>query len=242
LLPEPGHTYQYTDVTPQLATGVVTYAAKTSALEFAEEALLRPMGFRNHEWMHQDSVGIDNGAYGLRLRPIDMQKLGVLYEQRGVWNHHALLSSAWVERAFSPWLKTSARVAEPNYGWYWESIDFTPTTSRPATARSWLGHVASGWKGQRLAVFAEQNIVVTMTGVIEAPEDETALFHRIVTDYVIRAVEGTRASPAMPDPALRERLAAAIDQARHLAAVHDLEPRMVPSVALKQAHHGFKPD
>jgi len=29
--------------------------------------------------MGQDASGYDNGAYGLRLRPIDMQKFGVLF-------------------------------------------------------------------------------------------------------------------------------------------------------------------
>jgi len=32
--------------------------------------------------------------------------------------------------------------------------------------RNWTAHMAVGWKGQRVAVFAEQELVVTMTAVI----------------------------------------------------------------------------
>jgi CubicO group peptidase (beta-lactamase class C family) len=56
---------------------------------------------RNYEWMHQDPSGIDNGGYGLRLRPIDMQKFGVLYLNGGVWRGEPLISRSWVERSFS---------------------------------------------------------------------------------------------------------------------------------------------
>jgi CubicO group peptidase (beta-lactamase class C family) len=57
VLAAPGRAYQYNDVTPALAASLIQYAPQKSALEFVEEALFRPMGFRNYEWMHQDSSG-----------------------------------------------------------------------------------------------------------------------------------------------------------------------------------------
>jgi CubicO group peptidase (beta-lactamase class C family)/predicted Ser/Thr protein kinase len=246
VLAAPGRGYQYTDITPQLATGIIAYAAKQSPLEFADATLLGPMRFHNHEWMHQDRAGIDNGAYGLRLRPIDMQKLGILYLQHGMWNHVQLISRDWVSRAFTPWLRRFDDSAEPDYGCYWEADDFTPRAeARPAGAAGrWLGHVVTGWKGQRIAVFTDHNLVVTLTGEIEPPEDEAALFSRMIESYVIPAIEGTRGTPARPDPALRDRLAAALARAHALApvAMDQLEPRMVPSIAPKEKHRPFRPD
>src|SRR5262249_9504974 len=150
--------FQYTDITPMIAVGLVQYAAGKTALEVAEESLFTPMGFRHHEWMHQDPTGHDNGAYGLRLRPIDMQKLGVVYLLPGDWNGRRLLSEAWVERSFSPWIRSEAGERAPDYGWYWWTERF----------HGWTAHVANGWKGQRIAVFPDQGLVVTMTGCLES--------------------------------------------------------------------------
>ncbi len=95
LLATPERAYQYNDVTPALAVGLVQYATGKTALEFAEDRLFGPMGLRNYEWMHQDPSGIDLGGFGLRLRPIDMQKFGVLYLNGGVWRGNALISRSW---------------------------------------------------------------------------------------------------------------------------------------------------
>ena len=86
-----------------LAVGALQYVTGKGALEFAEEALFRPLDFRNYEWMHQDVSGIDNGGYGLRLRPIDMQKFGILYLHHGNWNGKQLISKNWVDSSFEPW-------------------------------------------------------------------------------------------------------------------------------------------
>ena len=107
LLPEPGVSFQYTDITPLLAAAAVSYAAHSTLLEFAQANLFGPLGFQNVEWMHEDASGIDNGAYGLRVRPIDMQKFGVLYLQGGRWNGRQILSEAWVKRSFEPWIRNT---------------------------------------------------------------------------------------------------------------------------------------
>jgi CubicO group peptidase (beta-lactamase class C family) len=248
LLPEPGASFQFTDITSMIATGILEYGTKTTALEFAEDALFRPMEFRNYEWMHQDKAGIDNGAYGLRLRPIDMQKFGMLYLSHGLWAGTRLLSSDWTLRSFSPWIKSSEGLVEPNYGWHWLTIDYGSPASASAagTGRApheWVAHVAQGWKGQRIAVFPEPGVVVTMTGIVEPPEDEGAIFRRIVRDYLVPAIDGTAGSRPHPDPKLRAALAELLEriQREPLPLKRTPEPRMMPSIELKERHHGFQP-
>src|SRR5262249_44070871 len=43
LLANPGRAFQYNNVTPMLAIGVLQYATRTSALEFAEASLFGPL-------------------------------------------------------------------------------------------------------------------------------------------------------------------------------------------------------
>jgi serine/threonine protein kinase len=234
LVAQPGKTFVYTDVTPILAAGILEYATKKTLLELAEDWLFRPMDFRSYEWMHQDAAGIDNAGYGLRLRPIDMQKLGVLHLQNGLYAGRALLPRAWVREAFTPVVKQSAAHPYPSYGAYWRTVRFGSSTA----------HVAQGWKGQRIAVFRKARLVVTMTGVIEPPRDETILFRRVVEDYVLPAALGTPGAPPRPDPSLRAALGAILARIAdepHLPPM-GVEGRMIPSASPKERHHAFAGD
>jgi CubicO group peptidase (beta-lactamase class C family) len=230
-LPAPGADFQYTDLTPTLAAAVVQYRARRALLDLANEALFGPMGFAHQEWMHQDAAGVDLGAYGLRLRPLDMQKLGVLYLQRGCWGGRRLLSADWVERSFTPWLRSAPRGAL-DYGWYWWHYRWP---------NGWTAHVAAGWKGQRVAVFPEKRVVVTMTGNID-DGTEDGVFGRVLSAYVMPAVDGAP-PPREERPALAARLRAAL--ARVQAGASRLKPgteeRMVPSAAPKEGRRPFSP-
>jgi CubicO group peptidase (beta-lactamase class C family) len=227
ILPSPGVSYQYNDVTPMLASGALAYGAKKSPFDFAEETLFRPMGFRNEEWMHEDASGVDNGGYGMRLRPTDMQKLGILFLNRGLWNGTRLLSEAWIDRAFSPWNNSHAGVGAPNYGWFWWQDVY---------GEGWTTHLAKGWKGQRIAVVPEQALVVTMTAIIQSG-DEDKRFTRMMQAFVVPAVTSKHVST----PEDETRLRAILDELRSAPPrwPDDVEPRMIPSVAPKERHRPF---
>jgi CubicO group peptidase (beta-lactamase class C family) len=212
-----------------LATGVIQYATGTSALEFAETTLFKPMGFRNYEWMHQDRSGFDLGGFGLRLRPIDMQKFGVLYLNGGTWQGVPIISRDWIGRSFAPWNRSRPASREPDYGWFWWTL----------TGRSgWLAHLANGWKGQRIAVLPRERLVVTMTGCIE--EGEHAVFNDLVDRFVVPSVRGDR--PLRRDPTTRARLDALLETVRlgPSRITAELEARMVPSITPKERHASFR--
>ena len=231
LLANPGRAYQYNDVTPMLAIGLVQYATGTTALEFAEGTLFGPMGFRNYEWMHQDRSGLDLGGYGLRLRPIDMQKFGVLYLSGGLWRGRPLISRHWVERSFSPWNRSRPGSRDPDYGWFWWTY---PNGS------SWTTHAAIGWKGQRIAVLLRQRVVVTMTGSIE-DGGENAVFNDLVDRFVLPSVRSD--GPLRPDPAAQSKLRGLLEEVRtgpsRIAA--GIEDRMIPSISPKDRRVPFRP-
>jgi CubicO group peptidase (beta-lactamase class C family) len=234
ILPSPGVSFQYTDITPLIATGILEYAARETELDFAEQTLFGPMDFRNYEWMHEDTVGMDNGAYGLRLRPVDMQKIGLLFLRRGLWEGKTLVSAAWVDRCFAPWIASSPASAAPNYGWYWWTFDYAP---------HWRALVADGWRGQRISIVPERNVVVTMTGDIEDGTEED-LYQEILRDYVIPAIDGVNGQPPHPDPSLRQPLADVMEQVRQgaLRVKPGVELRMIPSIASKGTHHPLNVD
>lgn len=220
IVAEPGTTFLYTDEGPVIAAGIVARASHEPLLRFADEHLFGPLGFAGYEWMHGDAAGNVMGGYGLRVRPIDMQKFGVLYLNRGRWNGEQLISRAWIDRTFTPRIRTSAAQPAPNYGWYWWADDYGP---------GWHAHLAHGWRGQRIVVVPDQDVVVTMTAYIE-DNSETALLTHLMTAFVAPAVARGR-DHAAADPAVTAALAQVLAELRAgplRGPVHP-ERRMVPS-------------
>jgi CubicO group peptidase (beta-lactamase class C family) len=231
LLPNPGTDYLYTDVTPALAAGLVAYTAHESVFDFAQRTLFGPLGFRNAEWMHVDPAGLDNGAYGLRLRPIDMQRFGLLFLHHGEWGGRQLLSPAWVDVSFTPWIPSKPGLHEPNYGAYWWTNRY---------GKGWMAHMAQGWKGQYIAVFPEQDVVVTMTSSFE-DGTEGEVFRGIVTHYVKPAVEVGGGAPRRQDKEAAAELARLLEEVKRGPSRirGDIEPRMVPGAGSKERRKRF---
>jgi len=228
LLPSPGVTFQYNDITPLLAVGMIEYTTGQSALQYAEKTFFKPLGFKNEEWTDQDPSGLDNGAYGLRLRPIDMQKFGNLYLDGGKWNGHQLISKAWVDQSFQPWIRDLPTVRMNDYGWYWWQGKY---------GNGWVSHEARGWKGQRIVVIPDQQMVVTWTSDIE-DDSENAVFDQMMRQFIVPA--SNHAANVPPDPKAAAHLT---DVLTKIHAVNLIPPqaekRMIPSVRLKEYHRDF---
>ena len=156
-----------------------------------------------------------------------MQKFGILYLHDGVWRGKSLVPKSWVQRSFTPWIRTGSDMRRPNYGWFWWTYD---------GGRGWLGHVANGWKGQRIAVFPRQKVVLTVTACFD--ESQHGVFDQLV-DFVARSLGADAAAPAEK---VQDRLNALLKDVRtgYAATCAGGERRMVPSVASKEGRKPFK--
>ena len=221
--------FQYNDSTPTLAVGALEHAVGQSAFDFARQVLFEPLGFRNAEWMHEDPAGIDSGGYGLRLRPIDMQKVGLVYLDHGMYQGKQIVPRAWVERSYQAWNKSKPDLPAPDYGWFWWHYDFGP---------GWTALVANGWKGQRIAIFPDQHIVLTMTACIE-DGTEHALFSELVTKVLKPSVDGGAITTGGAQHSAE--LDALVASVQHGTSRFGdfIQYRMVPSKSPKATHHAF---
>jgi len=226
VVPKPDADFVYNDDTPMLVAGSVQYTTGKRLFDFGRTVLFDSLEFLNEEWMHQDAAGIDMGGYGFRMRPMDMQKFGILYLQGGVWRGRRLLSADWVEQAWMPYIKSAPTRLSANYGWFWWTYDY---------GLGWRFLVADGWRGQRIAINREHDLVVTMTGYIEQ-QDEYQIFDRLMTQYVIPAVSvGSRGDRQSELDAVLYELHAEPSRVKAGA-----EPRMIPSVAPKEQPIPFR--
>ena len=213
----PMNVMDYTDLDNSLVNGVIHYKTGRTVLDFANETLFVPMGFRNHEWMGQDSSGIDLGGYGLRLRPIDMLKFGQLYLQRGLWNGTRLLDPGWIDKAYVSQIapRHDARNHFSGYSNYWWH----------GRHRGALKNImANGWKGQRISIFPEKGLVVTLTGVMEG--NERGFYEQLISEHALYSIRGESLNE---NAASLGELQSALGRMREKnLGLDSIEPRMVP--------------
>ena len=91
---EPGKVFQYMDVNPILATAMLSAAAGGKLEDYAEEKLFKPLGMKHYAWTRADEKGLVSGGWGLRLRAVDMARLGMLALQDGRWNGKQIAPAA----------------------------------------------------------------------------------------------------------------------------------------------------
>jgi CubicO group peptidase (beta-lactamase class C family) len=243
LLPAPGTAYQYNDITPMLAGGAVQYATGKRLFDFATETLFGPMGFVHAEWMGEDATGLDLAAYGLRLRPIDMQKFGILFLNGGRWQGQQLLSEDWVRTSWTAYMNTTgpepdgfepdATQGFKNYGWYWWYRKDWGTEV----------HWTHGWRGQFIVCMPQLDAVFSMTADIETNDpaaSEVTQLATLMKSFVLPALTSS-ASPPPPEleQELQDRLAAAHSGAPRFGP--GTEARMIPSATPKARPVPFRP-
>jgi len=197
----PGAAFEYTDVNPILASATLGAAAGMPLQAFADQKLFQPMGMRHYAWERADDKGLVSSGWGLRLRAVDMAKLGMLVLNGGRWNDRQLVSQAWVRTMTAP---TSA----PYYGLYWWINDIV--ASEPEVH-------AMGFKGQFIVDLPQRNAVIVMTSMLPIEgglrESKNVLaIRQMVNEFVLPALDNKR--KAVLTTASQQALQRELDLAR----------------------------
>ncbi len=203
----PGEAFDYTDVNPILASATLGADAGMPLQAFAEQKIFKPMGMAHYAWERADGKGLVSAGWGLRLRAIDMAKLGMLVLSGGRWNGRQIVPQAWMRTMTAP---SSA----PWYGQFWWINDIVATEPEVH---------AMGFKGQFIVALPERNAVVVMTSMLPIEgglrESKNVLaIRKMVNDFVLPALDNP--SHAGPTPARRKALAHELD----LASRHQGKP------------------
>jgi CubicO group peptidase (beta-lactamase class C family) len=190
---EPGTRFEYCNGSSMLLSAILSEATGVSAAEFAAEVLFGPLGISDYEWWASPG-GVSAGFGGLRLRPDDLAKIGLLYLREGKWDGDQLVPRSWVEVATTPQIE--ARTLADRYGYQWW-IDDTGYA------------MALGAGGQYLIVIPDQSLVVVFTAGL--PGERFSEPEELMIGYALPAVVSD--APLPPDAAAQARLAAAISHA-----------------------------
>jgi CubicO group peptidase (beta-lactamase class C family) len=95
---KPGTKFLYNNVGPYLAGILVQRRAGCDLVSYLMPRLFKPLGIKRPMW-EQDPLGNTFGAGGLFLNLPELNKLGLLYLQKGEWNGKQLIPLEWVEES-----------------------------------------------------------------------------------------------------------------------------------------------
>lgn len=169
----PGEVYTYSSFLSHLLAIVVTEATGRDLLGYADEYLFGPLGIEPESWV-RDPQGYYWGMSGLRLRPRDTAKLGLLVLRGGVWDGQQIVSTAWLREATAIHTQDSPQEA---YGYQWPLYNIR-------------GHhmiMARGFGGQQLAMIPSLDLVVVITSETLIPDNDP---ETIIGQWIVPAVEG----------------------------------------------------
>lgn len=98
----PGTVWNYCGGNAQLLGEIICKATGQKLDEFAEKNLFAPLGIKEYTWCsipyHKN---LPAAAWGLRLRPRDLAKFGLLYMNYGKWHNKQVLDSDWIKHSLN---------------------------------------------------------------------------------------------------------------------------------------------
>jgi len=201
----PGERWYYSSGSTNILARIVRDAVGGSLLEvqrFTRERLLQPLGLASMV-IETDASGVQVGSSFSYATARDWARLGQFWLQDGVWEGQRLLPEGWMD-----WSTTPAPAA-PNgeYGaQFWLNAGRS-SRDRPFPALPEDMFYASGFNGQMVAVFPEQQIVVARLGFTTDDSWNSAEFLEGVLaalsgagtpysiDDVVKSFDATRTEP-----------------------------------------------
>jgi CubicO group peptidase (beta-lactamase class C family) len=182
VLAEPGTVGRYCSIGILAAGRMVERAAQMPLADFAQEVLFGPLGISRDQWRWTFVLDrSQRNEYGqIHLRPRDMLKLGLLVQQRGMWQDRRVISNAWVDAAVAK----QSRVDDSDYGlgiWHrWYSVLTASGSQRVETI------MLSGNGGQKVYLVPSLDLVVMFTGgAFNAESPVNGLMARVVLPAMV---------------------------------------------------------
>ena len=171
LLSEPGTTFTYSGGNMIILGEIVKNASGMDIEAFAADYLFKPMGIEPVAWSWINDDVIYAGG-DQKMTPREMVKFGVTYLNNGVWDEHQIISEQWVAKSAAPyagpdnsWLNHVMRPIPPDDGtWGQRGYSYTWWTHQFSHAGEKIPTFwATGFGGQKLIIFPEQDAVVVFT-------------------------------------------------------------------------------
>lgn len=193
----PGKFFAYSDDAAHLVAAVLVEATGQPLLEYARTMLLDPLGIQTRPSLEPlaapenlqayldaafawpvDPQGVHLGAAFLKLRPLDMARLGQLFLDRGQWDGEQLVPADWVQTATSAHVTAGSGTSASDYGYMWwvDEVDGEQA------------FMAIGIGGQLVEVVPSLGLVVAVSTEVDWASEEPPPVDGLYTTELVRTV------------------------------------------------------
>ncbi|MVO98305.1 serine hydrolase domain-containing protein [Paenibacillus lutrae] len=179
-------TFKYSTAGAHLLSAILTRSTGKSAREFAGERLFKPIGMQEIPDYAMESFGFEDlfgnnvkgwvkdpdnhstGGWGLTLTPRDMARFGLLYLNRGIWDHQPIIPESWIDES------TAMNANHYGYLWWLHEEDGVSAYS------------AMGDGGHVICCIPNQDLVVAIaSGFIMNPRDRWTLIKECIIPAIV---------------------------------------------------------
>ena len=147
---EPGERFIYSTGTTHLLGVALSRAAGRDLLDLARDWLGAPLGIDFAPWV-ADPQGNYLGGNDMGVTPRGLARIGRMCLADGTWNGTRVVSSSWLDRAWTPRARSPFSGDLYGFGWFLTELAGTPAA------------YARGYGGQVLAVLPERDMVIAIT-------------------------------------------------------------------------------
>ena len=113
----PGTRFVYNNGLTMLLGAILRNTTGVYADEFAQEYLWGPLGISDSSWQKLPD-GTLTTAWGLKLRPRDMAKIGYMMLKEGIWGGKQIVSPTWVKESTKAHVQGDILIGS-GYGYQW---------------------------------------------------------------------------------------------------------------------------
>lgn len=159
---EPGKSYNYNSGATHLLSVIISRATGKTTLEFANDALFTPLDINEVDWQKRNKGHYDGSGLGLKMKPIDLMKIGQLLEKKGTWNNTALISEQWIEKLFDGNEKSATRwgLRNSQHGFCWYQSKFEGNNV----------NYGMGYGGQFIIMIPHESLIIVTTHNADTPD------------------------------------------------------------------------
>jgi CubicO group peptidase (beta-lactamase class C family) len=176
----PGTRFEYSNCVAFLLSAILQETTGMTALAFAREHLFGPMDISEVDW-RMNPEGVNLGWSGIRMKPHDLAKLGLLYLNKGRWNGQQLVPAEWVTESTRIQIRSGTLSDGYGYQWWVDEAGY---------------FMMMGFGGQFVIVHPEKNMVTVFNSVLIPGEFFTP--EVLYRNFVIPAADASEALPADP--------------------------------------------
>ena len=183
----PGGRFEYSNGVSYLLTAILQRATGMDALAFAGKNLLGPLGIGTIAWP-KSPQGINLGWTGIRMKPLDLARIGYLYLNSGKWEGKQIVSRNWIETSTRKQIHAGTLTEAYGYQWWIENGGT---------------FAALGSGGQYLIVCPRHNVVVVFASALESKD--FGIPNLLFNTFILPACRSSSPLPENPAGAARLR-------------------------------------